>query len=74
MSTRTHSFRILSATLLISEILAANSSKYAAYAISNDRDNGNDGVRYLENNLTTVWLHGSHAVLSRRWQAYSGRQ
>ena len=36
----THGFRILSATLLISEILAANISKYAAYAISKDQDNG----------------------------------
>ena len=35
----THGFRILSATLLISEILAANISKYAAYAIRKDRDN-----------------------------------
>ena len=34
-----HGFRILSATLLISEILAANISKYAAYAIRKDRDN-----------------------------------
>ena len=32
-------FRILSATLLISVILAANISKYAAYAIRKDRDN-----------------------------------
>ena len=37
----THGFRILSATLLISEILAANISKYAAHAIRKDRDNGN---------------------------------
>ena len=36
----THGFRILSATLLISEILAANISKYAAHAIRKDRDNG----------------------------------
>ena len=36
----THGFRILSATLLIREILAANISKYAAYAIRKDRDNG----------------------------------
>ena len=36
-----HGFRILSATLLISEILAANISKYAAHAIRKDRDNGN---------------------------------
>ena len=32
--------RILSATLLISEILAADISKYAAHAIRKDRDNG----------------------------------
>ena len=31
-------FRILSATLLISEILAANNLKYAAHAIRKDRD------------------------------------
>ena len=36
----THGFRILSATLLISEILAANISKYAAHAIRKGRDNG----------------------------------
>ena len=36
----THGFRILSATLLISEILAADISKYAAHAIRKDRDNG----------------------------------
>ena len=33
-------FRILSATLLISEILADNNSKYAAHAVRKDRDNG----------------------------------
>ena len=36
-----HGFRILSATLLISELLAANMSKYAAHAIRKDQDNGN---------------------------------
>ena len=56
-----HGFHILSTTLLISEILAANILKYAAHAISKDRDNGNNGVRYLENKFTTfvhctVWL------------------
>ena len=35
-----HGFRILSATLLICEILAANISKYSAYGIRKDRDNG----------------------------------
>ena len=39
----THGFRILSATLLISEILAANISS-AAHAIRKDRDNANSKV------------------------------
>ena len=51
----------ISATLLSSEILAANISRYAVYAISKDRDNSNDGVRYLENAITTVWLHSNQS-------------
>ena len=34
------SIHVLSATLLICEILAHNISKYAAHAIRKDRDNG----------------------------------
>ena len=54
----------ISATLLTNEILAANISRYAVYAISKDRDNSNDGVRYLENAITTVWLHSNQSSLN----------
>ena len=47
----THGFRILSAILLISEILAANILKYAAHAIRKDRDNG----KYATHANSKVW-------------------
>ena len=72
----THGFRILSATLLISEILAANISKYAAHAIRKDRDNG----KYANTRCALIRertyrsLAAQQSVLSLLWQAYPGRQ
>ena len=73
----THGFRILSAILLISEILAANISKYAAHAIRKDRGSvQRTQIAWcaLIRERTYCSLAAQQSVLSLLWQAYPGRQ
>ena len=65
-----HGFRILSATLLISEILAANNYYFmhAAHAIRKDRDNG----KYDSAGITGETSYSSYNYVKWAYLGYQG--